>query len=447
MMAMGLFLCGGARAGDAAATLREALELARNGEFRVASSMLPDPAGYSPSDTPRLEALAAALRDPAPDAALRLLAAARRLDPDAARPKVMLEEMWAERPLPPLLHARDVPFFPVDAQTLALPAARGVAAAEIVTVQPGAFLSLPTAKEPRSGAVYPRVLGVYARGGDTLALRFAVRYVSDGMAGRAIQVGRWLGALSRLSDAMLGPASQARYPVAVWLSPNGAPGAETWNGSIVIHDAGAERSALEWVRQLTHEWGHAAIPGGGGFRNPEAWAAGDLGERLFPPAMRDAGWLSAWGEPLDIKPYERAYVDPPRAAFARTGPVPDLVKGDDEAAYNHYLGACLYVAAAYGPPVLAAALDDLDGPRTSDFLAAVSRALSARKEWTVARVPDVVGPAAVCFPARGRYMLEAHGPDGRREILAGPKDFPAGWTCLDWQGVLTVRRPGATGKE
>lgn len=391
-----------------------------------------------------LAVLAGGVGRAAPDMAA--LAEARRREPDAARPRIAMEQAWTERPLPAALNADDIPYFPVAAQTLTLPAADGLPASTIATLLPGAFLAVPPAREPRSGVAYPCALGVYAGGGVRLELRFRVHFMSDDMAGRARRVGRWLGALSVLGGRLLGPAAQARYPMSVWLSPDGAPGAETWNGSIVLHGVRGERSGLEWVRQLTHEWGHAAIPGGGGFARPEAWAAGDLGERLFLPAMRRAGWLLAWDEPLDIDAYARRYVDPPRAAFARTGPVPDLVAGTGAAAYDHSLGAELYIAAAYGMPLLAESLNDLDGPRTADLLAAFTRALAARREWTVHRVPGLDGPAAVCIPARGRYILETHGPDGKPVPLGAPKTYAPGWTRLDWRGDLTVRRLFGTGK-
>jgi hypothetical protein len=445
VLALGM-LCGAARAGDGGGALRAALTLARDGDYREAARALPEMETLDRTDLLLMGRVGAALEEQEPDAALRLFAAMRRLDADGVAPRIALERMWALRPLPATLAAADVPFFPVQAGMLDLPAGKGVPAAEIVTLAPKAFLAVPAAREPRSGTMYPRAVGVYAREGETLRMRFTVHFAADAMAARARQAGRWLGALSLLSDRMLGAASRARYPVSVWLSPDGRPGAETWNGSITVHAAGADRSALEWVRQLSHEWGHAAIPGGGGFARPEAWAAGDLGERLFLPAMRDAGWLRAWDDSLDVEPYVQRYVEPVRAAIARTGPVQRLVTGTDEAAYDHYLGACLYMEAAYGMPLFAATMNDLDGPRTADLLAAFSRSLAARNAWDVVRVAGVDGPLAVCFPERGRYMLEAHGPDGHPAPPAGPKTFAAGWVRMDWPGVLIVRRLSGTEK-
>jgi hypothetical protein len=442
-----LVLCGTRATADAEPdALREALALARASAYHDAVTALPDTRTLGRADLPLLGPLAAALRDEQPDAARGLLAAMRRLEPEAIPPRVALESLWAERPTPPTLNRTDLPFFPVDFESLSLPASEGLAAAEIVTVAPKAFLAVPGRTDARRGGVYPRVLGVYAARGESLSLRFTVHFVDAATEVRARQAGRWLGAVSLLSDHMLGAAGRARYPVSVWLSPDGAPGAEQWDGSILVRGVRADRSNLEWARQLTHEWGHAAIPGGGGFLAPEAWANGDLGERLFLPAMQKAGWLRAWDAALDVSAYVRRYVDPPRAAFARTGPVPGRVGARDATAFDHYLGACLYIAAAYGTPALAAAMDDMEGPRTPDLLAAFQRGLGARKEWTVARIPGAVGPAAVCFPVRGRYTLES-GADGRAgPHPGGPARFDAGWTVLGWDGVLTVRRMTDAGK-
>ena len=37
----------------------------------------------------------------------------------------------------------------------------------------------------------------------------------------------------------------------------------------------------EACRELAHEYGHAVLPAIGGFKSPEDWANGYLGERLF----------------------------------------------------------------------------------------------------------------------------------------------------------------------
>jgi hypothetical protein len=234
-----------------------------------------------------------------------------------------------------------------------------------------------------------------------------------------------------------------------WLSPRGEPGAEQWAGSIVIHKADAARSNLEWARELAHEWGHATLPGIDGFVEPEAWADGDLGERLFLPKLAAAGWLAAWDKDLDVAAYTRRYVDTLRAAFARTGPVPKLLKDPTRAGFDHFLGAALYVDAAYGTATLAAALQDMEGQRPANFFAAFQRALARKSTWTVARPDGVAGPVATCFPAAGEYILDARSvrrgapPTTPATPVTGPIRLPAGWTMLDWSGALTVRRlPG-----
>jgi hypothetical protein len=132
-------------------------------------------------------------------------------------------------------------------------------------------------------------------------------------------------------------------------------------------------------------------------------------------------------------------------AFAKTGPVARLVRGADAASYAHYLGACLSIAHTYGMPILAAAMNDMDGPRTADLLAAFQRALGARQEWTVTAEPGLGGGMMVYFPSHGRYILESHAGDGgtatRRSLI-----FDAGWTRLKWSGTMTVRRLAAAKK-
>jgi hypothetical protein len=434
-----------ARADTGTDALRNALSLARASEYSDAVAALPDTSALSRSHLPLLARVAAALQDQRPLAAMGLLAAERRLDPDATAPRVALETLWRAHPVPAALDAADLPFYPSDAEAISLPARDTLPATRIITVVPRSFLGFPASTEPRSGAAYPRIAGIYVERNGILSLRFTVHFVDAALERRARQAGRWLSAVSTLSDHMLGAASRARYPVSVWLAPGGAPGAEQWAGSIIVHGATADRSGLEWARQLAHEWGHAAIPGGGGFREPEAWAAGDLGERLFLPAMQRAGWLAAWDPSLDAAPYIARFVDPLRAAFAKTGPVARLVSGTDRPSYDHYLGACLYIAHTYGIPALAAAMDDMEGPRTADLLAAFQRTLGARPEWTATAASDVEGGAAVYFPAHGRYILESHAEDGETATRRSHV-FDAGWTRVKWSGTMTIRRLAAARK-
>lgn len=447
LAALAVLACG-ARADEAADGLREAEKLARAGHWSAAVEALPPSDALRPTHAPLLARAAPALADDRPNEAARLFAAWRRLDPDAPRPRAAMEAFWTRHSALSVLRAEDVPFFPVDAETLDLPGAGQIAT--VTTLQPRPYLPLSAVVEPRTGRAYPDVTTVYVSHGGPMALRFVVHHDGAADAARARQVGRFLGALSILSDGLLGRVSRAAYPVRVWLRPDGAPGADQWSGAITVRGVRTDRSALEWARQLAHEWGHATLPGVQGFTAPEAWANGDLGERLYLSRMDATGWMRAWEPGLDAAPYLRRYADPLRAAFAETGPRADLVRHTGREGYDHFLGAALYIEAAYGAPALVAALDDMDGQRTADFLEAFRRTLAGRSSWTMARLPRAVGPAPACFPAAGLYMLEAHGEEA--ETPPRTRRFDAGWTMWDWNGALTVRRapeasaaPGAGG--
>jgi len=428
-----------ARADATSDRLRQAVAAAREGDHGAAVRALPPAGDLRREHLQGLWDAVSALREPRPSAAAHLLAAIRRLDPGSSRPRIALESLWTERPALATLYPDDLWLFPVDAEMLSLRGSPGRPAATVATLIPRPFLAIPSATEPRSGKAYSRVVTAYVDRDGALALRFVVHFTGAVDESRARRIARFLGALSVLGDRMLGSVSRAAWPVHVWLSPDGRPGAEQWAGAITIHRAQDDRSALEWVRQLAHEWGHAALPGVQGFTEPEAWANGDLGERLFLPEMAEAGWLAAWEEGLDAAPYTRRYVDPLIAAFASTGPVPALVKSGARDGYDHFLGAALYVAAAYGTPVLAAAFEEMEGQRAADFLAAFSRTLAGRAEWTVRLPGSAPTPAVACFPMAGEYILEGRSLRRSQRPLASPSRLPAGWVALEWEGSLTVR--------
>jgi hypothetical protein len=57
--------------------------------------------------------------------------------------------------------------------------------------------------------------------------------------------------------------------------------------TIYIYQLSTFKDPIEMAREVAHEYGHAVLPAIGGFRQPEAWANGYLGEKLFLTWIRD----------------------------------------------------------------------------------------------------------------------------------------------------------------
>ena len=89
----------------------------------------------------------------------------------------------------------------------------------------------------------------------------------------------------------------------VYLSWGGTPGGEQMFGvdpqildtnrapspvdTIYIYDLNSFTDPVEMAREVAHEYGHASLPAVGGFKTPEDWANGFLGEKLFLVRLRD----------------------------------------------------------------------------------------------------------------------------------------------------------------
>ncbi|HEY3411836.1 MAG TPA: hypothetical protein VGM51_02140 [Armatimonadota bacterium] len=428
------------RADETSDRLRHALTLARDGSMDEAVAAIPDAAALDRGNLSALQNLVQALTEQRPSAAAHLLAAMRRLDPDAMRPRANLESLWAANPSLDGLLMEDLPGYPIDAETTT------VGGATIVTISPKPFVNYTPPIEPTSGMPYPLLVSAYVLKAGTLALRFTVHCADRVDPARARQVGRFLVALSDLTDPVLGAEIRAVYPVPVWISAEGAAGARQWRGAIHIEAANTPRSDIEWVRELTHEWGHAALPGIDGFTQPEAWANGDLGERLFLPLMDKSGRLSAWAPGVEAAPYAARYFVPLVTAFSRSGPDPRLLADKGRKGYEHFLGAALYVDGAYGRRILLEALDGAGGGSARDFLTSLSRVLAVRTAVEIRR-GGAVGPLPICIPRSGRYILDGRAVRQLGRAVKSPITLSAGWTMIEWDGVLTVRRAEVRGAQ
>jgi hypothetical protein len=427
-----------ARASETADRLRSAANLAGEGSWDEAVAALPDVSAVDRSDLPALQNAALALRPQRPAVAAHLWAAMRRMDPDAVRPRTALEALWGDNPTLDGIEAGDLDQYPVEFQR------DSYGPFSVVTLALKPFVKHTPALEPSTGTAFDGTECVYSEAGGRLHLRFLVHSLTAASLPRARQVGRFLATLADLTDPLLGPVNRAEYPVPVWLDEGGTPGARQWNGAITIQAAGHDRSDAEWVRELSHEWGHACLPGIDGFTAPEAWANGDLGERLFVPLLAQSGRLAAWTTGVDMTAYQRKYVERPLNSFAALGPVSKTLANTGQAGYDHFLGAALYISQAYGTKTLMKALDAAGGGSASGFLRACADVLAP---LPVVRITHIgpPGPRPICIPRSGRYSLDGHRVRRNGQVVDQPVHLDQGWIKLEWEGVLSLGRAGAPG--
>ncbi|MBL8087675.1 MAG: hypothetical protein JNM85_06345 [Chthonomonas sp.] len=120
--------------------------------------------------------------------------------------------------------------------------------------------------------------------------------------------------------------------------------------TMYIYDVTSFTDPLEMAREIAHEYGHATLPPVGGFVEPEEWANGYLGEKLYLSWLAEEleserlGSNDAMGAPLDrIQAWVTANVDPLAKAVRDQGPNRALLVRKTKAAMDAYLGVALWV--------------------------------------------------------------------------------------------------------
>lgn len=133
--------------------------------------------------------------------------------------------------------------------------------------------------------------------------------------------------------------------------------------AIYIYDIASFTNPLEMAREVAHEYGHAVLPAIGGFKTPEDWANGYLGEKLFLTWLRDcfrAGQIqssSVMGATLpQLETWVAKNVDPLIVDAASHGPQPKLLSASGPKAMNAYMGLVLYADATLPSVVVANSL-------------------------------------------------------------------------------------------
>lgn len=251
-----------------------------------------------------------------------------------------------------------------------------------------------------------------------LGLRVMAYYPSTLLSGSEVDLAPTAQALTHLmlrfhtySEAYLGLPTppDAEGITRLYLCTNGPSGAERRDSDIFLYRClGGERSPTEWVRQLAHEAGHLLVPAIGGFAQPEMWANGEVGERLFLhflakeaaefsgtiwPSQAAAARLDlVWpGGRLPVEDYFVASGRAPLGTWAAAGPdSEELLVGQDERAMQYYVGFVLHLLAAHGPEGLREVVTSCEGKTVADFIYTYKQRVA---EWA-AEGPLSIGAGA-----------------------------------------------------
>ena len=154
--------------------------------------------------------------------------------------------------------------------------------------------------------------------------------------------------------------------VNVWLAEGGDAGGESYNDSIYLQQVGVERSATEWVREISHEYSHQSFPVVGGYAKPEWGANGYMGEKLFLRWLlenrRTQDDPLAWLNEIDAQDVKTTRIDALIRQFAAQGPDSPALHATDEQAMNGFIGMALYLELTRGGTLLASNLKAMTTP-------------------------------------------------------------------------------------
>jgi hypothetical protein len=196
---------------------------------------------------------------------------------------------------------------------------------------------------------------------------------------------RLLLACYDLARTRLGLDHALRYDrlLRVFLMTEGKAGAEQQQNLMYLYDLSERVPPQEWLRELTHEYGHWIIPPINSYEEPEPWANGDLGERWFTLHLV-ARARSEGSEPdflmgaslSALEAYLRRTVEPLVERMAREGLHPQRWRSRRRAGYEEYLAFALYIDRVYGSERLGRAMLCAGGVEPDDFLRGVRESLT-----------------------------------------------------------------------
>ena len=233
---------------------------------------------------------------------------------------------------------------------------------------------LPThAEEPQHGWRFAKAAYVYSEGVKSGLLFCTVHYPVTTDGPLALRVAKLLVLAHQTLVQHTGlEAFNGTAPFDVWLCRGGQTGGEQWKTNLYLYDIDSPRSSIEWIREITHEYSHLALPAIGGYDAPEYWANGYLGERLI------VRWLirqpdgparveTVWGDFSGAPNFARLLLTPAQTLYKKIGPNTTWLARKDEMGMRYLIGQALTFDDKYGSKRLGEAFARL--PRFHDAAA------------------------------------------------------------------------------
>jgi hypothetical protein len=160
--------------------------------------------------------------------------------------------------------------------------------------------------------------------------------------------------------------------------------------TIYIYHLSSFKDPVQMAREVAHEYGHAVLPAVGGFKTPEDWANGYLGEKMFMRWLRDeiqAGRMytddAMMSDPKALDGWVKTNVDPLVTRAALTAPNVALLNDQGPAAMDAYLGLALYAESILPGKVFGRSLKLTGSDRAGDYPNALVTAVEEAEAVTL----------------------------------------------------------------
>jgi len=340
-------------------------------------------------DTPGVQSLLdnsrTSLKNGDLSAALVSLLTAQQAEPDSVLVKSDIEQ-FVGNGLPETITSDQLSHLPIQSSK--------VDNIKAVLVQPDDYIASQAA-EPQHNWVFGRITYLFVSGksdsGSDLNQFCRIHYTSADESGFARRVGSLLLiAHNTLVQRTGHPPYNDGRPFDVWMCDAGQMAGEQWQDNIYFYDLSTQRSSIEWIREIVHEYSHLALPAVCGYTSPEYWANGYLGERLIVRWMAHTPETKAavekdWGDFSGEPNFEALLVKPPLALYKKTGLKQTWLERTDEPGMRYFIGRMLAIDDHYGSKFLGIVLANFPHyreARPTDLPEAVVEALLMHKGST-----------------------------------------------------------------
>ncbi|MEQ1823419.1 MAG: hypothetical protein ABL949_12995 [Fimbriimonadaceae bacterium] len=144
--------------------------------------------------------------------------------------------------------------------------------------------------------------------------------------------------------------------------------------TIYIYDLESFKDPVEMAREVAHEYGHATLNAIGGFKEPEEWGNGQLGEKLYlrwlseeisDKRLEPIDAMGAFSGPLNA--WVKKNVTPLVERCRDNGPVFSLLEGTGQGAMDACNGLILYAETIFPSDVFAQSLKNMVGETEAKY--------------------------------------------------------------------------------